>query len=465
MIPEFVNNVRLFVENETNLSLKEKDFLTLELIVVTIAMLGLFANIGLSIVLKFLSDFFQIIIVIKLNIESLLDSMSSNSQYIEMYRFEPSFDMMLDFSLTIRLFIFILIPPIVSYLLYKFLKKSSGKLMMIYIFLHSIFLCLIFENTWKFMLCISAFLFVTVTIIPIGRGKYLDVLKYTEYYLDVFKEYPINLKGMLSKKGFYFFSKIFVSWLFFTMTLQILFPLLTTEIIVLISLSLVLLIFMNTSNSMSKIIKKAIIYSFFIPIVLLGNNTSQNEIFSVLVLFITVFFAFERVISLSKELKNIIREYSIMYYIEEGTNEIKKSTSLMFPTSYFYDEGYSEIEIVRQLVYCHKMGKNSEFKELYEIYKNSSFKDYLFLLKSLNYYLIFEDTELNKRYRYLKELFEIQQQQKIGYIPISFEYASVIYCKNKNYKLIISLLNQYEYMLDERMKKILNEAREKTEKM
>lgn len=451
-----VNFLRTFIESNEKLSIKQKDILSLQVIISVVTSLGIISNLLVSMTWELLLELFYSGLVLIQNIKEIFET---DGQVMTLYRYNPQINF--DISVEIKFVAVTMLYALINILLVRYVKKDHGIIMMISLVLQIGTVCLIYDSAWKLVLCIIAFLFIIITLVPIGKGKYFNVIKYAEYFLDAFKESPVQFDVKNKKKYIVQAIKIFVAWVLFFLTLLMLFPTLTFQMNLLISVSTVFIIFMNTSNKMSKFIKKAFIYCTFIPIVIIGNNMVESGIFSMLILFITVFFTFDRIISLSKDAKEIIQEYSIMYYIEEEIDELKSRLNFIFPITFFSENNFSELEIVRQMILCYKMNWYDQFKELYKIYLKTSFHNYLLLLGGMNYYLIFDEEGFSEREMYLRNLFtSIQEhEQKINHISISVEYAYILYHQKKDYELIRNLLEPIEQTLDGEMKGILEIVR------
>lgn len=451
-----VNFLRTFIESNEKLNTKQKDILSLQIIISVITSLALIINFLVSITWELVLELFYSGLVLIQNIKEIFEN---NGQEMTLYRYNPQINF--DFSAEIKFVSVTMLYAVINLLLVRYMKKDRGIIMMISFVLQIITICLIYEGAWKLVLCVIAFLFIIITVVPIGKGKYFNIIKYAEYFLDVFKENPIQFDVKNKKKYIVQVMKIFVAGIFFFVSLLMLFPSLTFQMGLLISMSTVFIIIVNTSNKMSKFIKKTFIYCTFIPIVIIGNNVVESELFSILILFITVFFTFDRIISLSKDAKEIIQEYSVMYYVEEEIDELKNRSNFIFPITFFSENNFSELEIVRQMILCYKMNWYDQFEQLYKIYLETSFHNYLLLLGGMNYYLVFDEEDFDEREMYLRNLFtSIQEhEQKINYVSISVEYACILYYQKKDYELIRNLLEPIEQTLDDGMKEILESVR------
>lgn len=371
----------------------------------------------------------------------------------------PYFDLILEFKMIIHLIlvcsVFLAIGKLFS-LIFKRLKEEHRGIILccygVFIIIISIFVASI---SWQVILFSLPIIFLFIYKIPIGDGKYLKALRYFDYFFDTYREYNI-------KEDFKKIIVILIIWtsLFFVVLFSI--PEITFISSMLISSIIILLILKNLSLKHTNFIIESLIYIMLVPIVILANKEGIDSALSFAVTFGTIYFAIDRVFSLLEKGMSLIRENSMLYYVEEDVQEIKQCKNLLYPISYFEVEGYSEKELVRQAIFYWKFGEIENFNLLYGEYENSDFTQYALLLGALRYYIIFKDEnfpeDILDRVEYLRKIFNDAEQnsQLIDFMPIRQEYVEILDYQDddNNADLIVKLLSDESASLSSELKEI-----------
>ena len=123
------------------------------------------------------------------------------------------------------------------------------------------------------------------------------------------------------------------------------------------------------------------------------------------VLFITLFFALDRIIVLSKEMKEIIAEKSILYYYEYETIDKLLLIKELINIDILHKVDVTELELVKQIAIRIKLGFDQEVLKLSDIYKNREFQNYRQFVEGNIFFLTFDETTFDDAdsLKYLKE--------------------------------------------------------------
>lgn len=445
------NKLRNYLETKIEWSNRVKDILSLEFLLFMVGVIGHLLAQFLNLIWN--SLFFPIENQFLLFVSGVENGEIASSINVDWQTYFKLF-----FRTIVAGAIFFLLAQIFQLFLKRISEKNRGIAWCIYglvIIIASVFVCSI---SWKVVIIFIPILALVIYKIPLGNGKYLKILRYLDYFFDTYKGYSIKE----DIKQIFILITIWIV-LFFALLFSI--QGISVIVAMLVSTIIILVVLKNLSLTHTKLLVESVIYIMLIPIVVVANETSVNNVVSLAITFGTIYFAIDRIFALGYKAINLIRENSILYYVDEGIQEIKKCKGIMYPISYFQCEGYSEKEIVRQIIYFSKLGEEDEIKRLYELYEASDFTQYLFLVGAINYYFIFDNgnfpEDVGQRLSYLKQLFRARDDhpQCINYIPINFEYVCVLNERKsmENSKLIVKLLSS-EDNLNENYKRILSET-------
>lgn len=336
----------------------------------------------------------------------------------------------------------------------KFNEKSKGTIWTfcgLFIITLSIF---IYSIPLQLVFLVIPILMLIIYRVPLGQGSYLKILRYLDYLFEAFKDYVIkeDLKQIMVISIIW---SIFVTSLFFNL------PGITLGVAMVVSSVIILLILKSLSNNHTSFLIEVVIYTLMIPIVIISNEQSVSGLLSLIITFGTINFATDRLFSLGNKALKLIREYSVNYYGEEKMEELIKCRDIMFPLAYFNLGEFTEIEIVRQLLFYFQLNDNHKFNLLFKLYKESEFSQYSFLLGEYKYYFDFNNKnfpdDINERTRYIKKLIDEVEgvHQELHNIDTDKEFAYILDQQNRkeNSNLIIDLLKNAG-RLDEQYKEI-----------
>lgn len=324
-----------------------------------------------------------------------------------------------------------LFPMIISLVTMSIFKKQNFGSKVIIVILTILTYTLIFEVYFQVILIIVLFSILTI-FHPIGDDKYYTVVQYLNY----FEEILYNWWGNRTKNKKSIKKIIFLIILFIAMSYCLfrLFPVLGVGFSLLLTLLVVFIIWVYAGSVSKEIkfLKKIFIYSIFFGLTLIGNLEIGSNVLKVPVLFITLFFALDRIIVLSKEMKEIIVEKSILYYYEYETIDKLLLIKELINSDILHEVNVTELELVKQIAIRIKLGLYQEVIKLSDIYKNREFQNYRQFVEGNVFFLTFDETNFDNADS-LKSLKEILSNilelegQKIFLTELYEIYAIVLF--------------------------------------
>lgn len=224
--------------------------------------------------------------------------------------------------------------------------------------------------------------------------------------------------------------------------------------------AIVLLIYMNSSKSkIQMLIRKMTVYSLIAFFVLANNNSFQKSFISLIIAVVSIFFAIDRIIALFKECKNMVMQESLAYLIDE-INEDEILLKEKFDIIQIEQLKLSEDILLRQIIIHKKLGLPS-VSTLIQTYRELGYGQETKLVNSIEYFTIIdENTSLEKREELLSKIWNIKVSG-CEFVPLSVEYAFVLFYLKKDYEKIIEILEKHWIYLEDDCKYILYYAYKK----
>ena len=323
-----------------------------------------------------------------------------------------------------------LFPMIISLVTILIFKKQNFWSKVIIAILTIIIYAIIFKVYFQVILIIILFSILTI-FHPIGDDKYYTVVQYLNYFEDILYNWWGNrTKNKKSRKKIIFLIILFITMsycLFRLFPVGVGFSLLLTLLVVFI-----IWVYTGSASKEIKLLKKIFIYSIFFGFTLVGNLELGSDVLKVPVLFITLFFALDRIIVLSKEMKEIIAEKSILYYYEYETIDKLLLIKELINIDILHKVDVTELELVKQIAIRIKLGFDQEVLKLSDIYKNREFQNYRQFVEGNIFFLTFDETTFDDAdsLKYLKErlsnILELEGQN-IRLPELSEIYAIVLF--------------------------------------
>lgn len=322
-------------------------------------------------------------------------------------------------------------PMILSLVTMLIFKKQNFLSRVIIIILTILIYTLIFEVYFQATLIIILF-GILIIFHPIGDGKYYTVVQYFNYLEEILYNWRRNRKKNKNNRRniiLLIISSITMSYCLFRF-----FPGGGASFSLLLTLLVVFImwIYNGSAGKESKLLKKIFIYIIFFGFTLIGNLEIGSDVLKVPVLFITLFFALDRIIALSKEMKEIIIEKSILYYYEYENIEKLLLIKELINIEILHEVDVSELELAKQIAIRIKLGIYQEVLKLSDIYIKREFKNYRHFVEGNIFLLTFDETTLDDAVSLesLKEsLFDILKLEEQNILlPELYEiYAKVLF--------------------------------------
>ena len=428
-----VNNLLLPSINYVSKNdLKKRDFLS---ILYGILFL-IFACIFLVVVYQQIKPFILQLAVEFANLYFIIDAIFSGKreflQYVPSTQNADSLKLFSEIIFDELVFLFKMLFPMIISLVTMFLFKKQNFESKVFIAISTILIyTLIFGVYFQAALIIVLF-GILIIFHPIGNGKYYTVVQYLNY----FEEILYNWWGSRTKNKKSIKKIIFLIILFITMSYCLfrLFPALGVDFSLLLTLLVVFIIWVYTGSASKemKLLKKIFIYSIFFGFTLIGNLEIGSDVLKIPVLFITLFFALDRIIALSKEMKEIIVEKSILYYYEYETIDKLLLIKELINIDILHEVDVTELELAKQIAIRIKLGLYQEVLKLSDIYKNREFKNYRQFVEGNIFFLTFDETtfddadSLKSLKERLSNILELEGQNI--FLPELYEiYAIVLF--------------------------------------
>ena len=209
-------------------------------------------------------------------------------------------------------------------------------------------------------------------------------------------------------------------------------------LIIVISLVCLLYLYRETKDEIMTVLKKIIVFVVFLFISLYANRIVPNNLEKILLLVTTVYFSFDRVISLGKDIQDIIKKHSVRYYYENEFLSIKDIQDEYLEMKFIDSFEIDEDELIKQIILRDKVCFLCELHQLCKLYQQKNFGSYRQLVEFYLYIINTapkEEIDLNDREIVLENILEIQNQ-KLFPIELYKEYATVLYAQQKFNKAI-----------------------------
>ena len=277
-----------------------------------------------------------------------------------------------------------------------------------------------------------------VYIIPLGERKYFNLINNAKYLEEIRKNYLHKNQEFSNRK---FYEKLVGKFLVIAVLIFLIAALLSYYmkisfifmIIIISSLTCILYLYKETKDKILTVFKKVIIFVIFVVISLYANRIVPSELDKILLLVITVYFSFDRVVSLGKDIQDIIKKYSLRYYYEDEFLSVKDIKDEYLEMKFINSFEIDEHELIKQIILRDKVCFLDELNQLCELYTRKKFEEYRQLVEFYLYIINInskEEINLNDEERNLKNILKIQNQ-KLFPIELYKEYATILYTQKK----------------------------------
>lgn len=254
-----------------------------------------------------------------------------------------------------------------------------------------------------------------IYFIPLGSGKYFLMLQNIRYFSDIvitqFELYPLNIsKFKILCKAIL----IFICCLFSSIGLMNMFNLSSTlSFVIVFSFFMVLLLKNKNENKVYYILKKLILFIMFFLIIIWANIKIEINTIKFLSLISTFYFSIDRIFSISKEVMQLIKSKSVLYYYEHENIPKKILLEEIIEIKYINKE-IDEVELVKQIILFQRLNLNDELLKLINIYKKAKYTKYLQLVESIEYFIftkLHESRNKKSLKKKLKKIINLKNQK------------------------------------------------------
>ncbi|MFZ8016797.1 hypothetical protein [Fusobacterium watanabei] len=195
-----------------------------------------------------------------------------------------------------------------------------------------------------------------------------------------------------------------------------------------------------------------ILFIMFFLIIIWANIKIEINTIKFLTLITTFYFSIDRIFSISKEVIQLIKSESILYYYEHENIPKKILFEEIIEIKYI-DKEINEIELVKQLLLRQRLILKDELVKLINIYKKNKYTKYLQLVESIEYFIFTKlDESENKKFlkKKLKKIINLKNQ-KITPVEIFLEYAYILFELNEYFESIKYYEKYFEYLSKEEL--------------
>ncbi|MCU7658486.1 hypothetical protein BAUMH2_09945 [Streptococcus agalactiae] len=398
---------------------KEKDLLSIAYITWLI-----FIIFALGVVtVNDLKPMFNQLIVNLLNIYYYMEAFILGMDSYLQYNLPYSFDFWSIFVEAINLFVKVFLIAFIPSVIRKVLKKESF-FNEVVILLGAIVTIIVSFHLYLEILIVVGLILLLIAFVSIGKNRVYNFVQNLNYFEEViwnyFEENPVKIK----EKSLIIKFLLTISFVFvidFAMVRLLNFNIKFSTIL---DCSAILLAWLYQNKSVTEpfLLKKLVIYFIFFIATLIGNLKNELSILETPLLFISIFFTMDRIIALSKEMRDLIISKSILFYYDHENIKPSILLSEIKEIKYLENVDIGELELVRQMVIRLRLELEEEFLILSDIYMKNGYEKYIQFVQGNVYFI---NLELDKipNYTNLKLILESifdHNNQKI-FIPKLYE--------------------------------------------
>ncbi|HFU7496151.1 TPA: hypothetical protein ACGNM6_001762 [Streptococcus agalactiae] len=398
---------------------KEKDLLSIAYITWLI-----FIIFALGVVtVNDLKPMFNQLIVNLLNIYYYIEAFILGMDSYLQYNLPYSFDFWSIFVEAINLFVKVFLIAFIPSVIRKVLKKESF-FNEVVILLGAIVTIIVSFHLYLEILIVVGLILLLIAFVSIGKNRVYNFVQNLNYFEEViwnyFEENPVKIK----EKSLIIKFLLTISFVFvidFAMVRLLNFNIKFSTIL---ACSAILLAWLYQNKSVTEpfLLKKLVIYFIFFIATLIGNLKNELSILETPLLFISIFFTMDRIIALSKEMRDLIISKSILFYYDHENIKPSILLSEIKEIKYLENVDIGELELVRQMVIRLRLELEEEFLILSDIYMKNGYEKYIQFVQGNVYFI---NLELDKipNYTNLKLILESifdHNNQKI-FIPKLYE--------------------------------------------
>lgn len=427
---------------------KEKDLLSIAYITWLI-----FIIFALGVVtVNDLKPMFNQLIVNLLNIYYYMEAFILGMDSYLQYNLPYSFDFWSIFVEAINLFVKVFLIAFIPSVIRKVLKKESF-FNEVVILLGAIVTIIVSFHLYLEILIVVGLILLLIAFVSIGKNRVYNFVQNLNYFEEViwnyFEENPVKIK----EKSLIIKFLLTISFVFvidFAMVRLLNFNIKFSTIL---ACSAILLAWLYQNKSVTEpfLLKKLVIYFIFFIATLIGNLKNELSILETPLLFISIFFTMDRIIALSKEMRDLIISKSILFYYDHENIKPSILLSEIKEIKYLENVDIGELELVRQMVIRLRLELEEEFLILSDIYMKNGYEKYIQFVQGNVYFI---NLELDKipNYTNLKLILESifdHNNQKIFIPKLYEEYIYILISLGEVEKVKEILKEVSDYLTEE----------------
>lgn len=421
---------------------RQKDILSLLYIFWFIILAMVFINVTINMLINTIG--INIYSFTELFVESLKNNIIPNFKSIK-YNFLDITDIIAYLKLTV--------PIIVTIIYVKYFEKMTFKTEVFYMLMNIILTMFLFLNN-KTISTLIIVIGLLISLVPISSGRYFNVIKKIRYFFHIYDWGTIKISKRIIKKVV---MKCFLIIMGCFLLAYLITPFISIYLGFFLCITLAIRIYMgiNSEDKVIDIFRKIVLYISIIVIYIFLNKQLTADIDKLLGLIITIYFAWDRLFSISKDIEDLINDKSVLFYYEEEKIS-EKNLSKRYINFNFINKEIDEIELVIQILIRfnvinyksifleNDIELRKEIIELCKIYKLLNYKSYFLFIGYLEILLKKEQLSNEEIYLGLEKLFESgnTMYQKNYPLEAVFEYIKMLFNKNE-YEKVISIYNIY----------------------
>ena len=412
-----------------------------------------FAFIAIDDLLKFLSTLLTQLEEIYNHIIQSIENFSNASHEYDI--FIPRFDItkILNTSVLYIILIVALLLPVTLYKLYiKYneLRPSYTGILACYTLPALLALAyLLLHNKILFIFFLTALFSLAISINPRSQlPVYKNIYKYIIYIYEVFSESQDLKSEPLQKSLYKFFAFIVLIYCTSPLISNLLGVPAATISAIIIPLVSIAWVYSISSNKPYTLLKKLILISIAYIIAAFQTQYIPWEINILTPVLVAIYFALDRYGSLIKELKDLVKKESILYYADSTASDIHKLSADYIDTRFILKSDIGEKSLVQQIIIRDFLdSKSSDIQSLIEKYKSLNYNTYTSIVDYLGYKSSqqYSENTLADASEVLSKFFDGGQEVYV-LDSMLHDYLDSLYA-SQDYEKYVNISEEYLYCL------------------
>lgn len=343
----------------------------------------------------------------------------------------------------VQLFLYSFISTVIILVVNRISKVNTFKSIGILFSFNIILAVLILKmkSIWLLMLLIN---FLLMAFIKIGDGKYFCTVKYLYYFtLEVgysFQDYKVS----------YNWKKVTIVVVLNLLIGTVITSLINVpwhiSIVLSLTITIILLINLYSRDTMKSILIKIILYIIFFVIAFLSNLSQELTLLNMFLVLSTFYMSIVSILSIFKEVKQVLWEKSVAYYLYDEDISLKKIYKETIPIKLLERIDVEESELVKQVLLRRRCNNFDEMQILCNLYFRKPYQYYMQLIIYLQLFCMGRNNSSDYVRERVKKALDLQNQRLVIY-DLYVKYADIIY-KNGEINSAEDLYSKYLFFLN-----------------